>query len=535
MPGETYYEILGVGENASQDEINKAYRKLALKWHPDKNLSNTEEAEERFKGIQTAYFTLSNQITRASYDREQQLTPIWFDVRYPVVSFTGREEELKGLHSKMQDSETQSAPTVCGITVITGLGGIGKSELARKYAVQYYKQYYNDVIWINAESYKTLVESFCILAKGKLKIKTETAEGKERDIRYIVQDVYKYFRNEKILFIFDNAVQMGSAEKKNNGIMGFLPQTCYVSKFYVLITSRNQRWHNIEKLSLSTFHEKEATELIKRELKITNKSQDREIKQLAETLGYFPLALQQAIAYIKDERITGKFKIKNYLKGYKKYTRELLDFKFPDYSRDSYAKTTFTTWKATFDKVKQAEHSDKFLKILEIISYFTPSNISMKILEVISYFAPNNISMEILEITSYFVPNSIPIVIFSKLVSDIEELGLAIELLKQHSLINSEKGLINVNTLVQQVVRIKLKEQGKEESVLGKALDLLKKLLQEGRFDEASKHAESVLDHASAYEGLKKKCEELKSLLPPSHSVSQTTVQEERKMQCRLM
>ena len=62
-----YYDILGVGENATGDEIKKAYRKLAQKHHPDKNPDRPQE-EERFKEIQEAYAVLSDPDGRKQYD-----------------------------------------------------------------------------------------------------------------------------------------------------------------------------------------------------------------------------------------------------------------------------------------------------------------------------------------------------------------------------------------------------------------------------------------------------------------------------------
>src|SRR5450432_1759933 len=63
-----YYKILGVGKNASEAEIKKAYRKLARQYHPDRN-SGDKKAEERFKEISQANDVLSDPEKRKEYDR----------------------------------------------------------------------------------------------------------------------------------------------------------------------------------------------------------------------------------------------------------------------------------------------------------------------------------------------------------------------------------------------------------------------------------------------------------------------------------
>lgn len=68
MTKRDYYEILGVDKNASQEEIKKAFRQLAKKWHPDVNPSNIKEAEEKFKEINEAFQVLSDPQKRRQYD-----------------------------------------------------------------------------------------------------------------------------------------------------------------------------------------------------------------------------------------------------------------------------------------------------------------------------------------------------------------------------------------------------------------------------------------------------------------------------------
>ncbi|KAL6436291.1 hypothetical protein ACFW04_004684 [Cataglyphis niger] len=64
-----YYKVLEVQRTVSSADIKKAYRKLALKWHPDKNPDNLEEANRRFKEISEAYEVLSDDVKRRTYDQ----------------------------------------------------------------------------------------------------------------------------------------------------------------------------------------------------------------------------------------------------------------------------------------------------------------------------------------------------------------------------------------------------------------------------------------------------------------------------------
>ncbi|XP_062548731.1 dnaJ homolog subfamily C member 21 [Armigeres subalbatus] len=80
-----HYEVLNVDRTANDDEIKKAYRKLALRWHPDKNLDSPEEANQQFLLVQAAYDVLSDMQERAWYDNH-------------------REQILRGGHTNYEDN-----------------------------------------------------------------------------------------------------------------------------------------------------------------------------------------------------------------------------------------------------------------------------------------------------------------------------------------------------------------------------------------------------------------------------------------------
>jgi curved DNA-binding protein len=79
MAKKGYYDVLGVKKTATEEEMKKAYRKLAMKYHPDRNPGDKKEAEERFKEINEAYAVLSDKDKRRQYD---QFGPSGFSQRY---------------------------------------------------------------------------------------------------------------------------------------------------------------------------------------------------------------------------------------------------------------------------------------------------------------------------------------------------------------------------------------------------------------------------------------------------------------------
>jgi molecular chaperone DnaJ len=68
MAPKDYYQILGVNRDAGSEDIRKAFRQLALRYHPDQNLGNPKESEEKFKEINEAYEVLGDEQKRRHYD-----------------------------------------------------------------------------------------------------------------------------------------------------------------------------------------------------------------------------------------------------------------------------------------------------------------------------------------------------------------------------------------------------------------------------------------------------------------------------------
>ncbi|BET32336.1 ankyrin repeat domain-containing protein [Wolbachia pipientis] len=397
--------------------------------------------------------------------REEILGAVWFDVRGPVRLFTGRDEELGMLHDSLQ--RNPKGAVISYITSISGPGGMGKSQLARKYACKYRRYYDDNVIWIDAENFEAMKDSFLRLARNRLGISPKDKYGNDKTIETIVREVYAFFARRRSLFIFDNVQEYKKISK-------FLPFSLSpdLNKPHILITSHDQELEKgIDVIKLGELEQRDAIEFVKKGFNILkkDKSQDREIENLVRRLQCFPLAIQQAISYIEDQRIIEKFKISDYLKEYEKKAKKLLKSKIFQGIDNNYTKTTFTAWEVTMDKVRSDEQ-------------YGP--LASEILDVLAYFAPDKIAREI----------------FLNSVSDYKkkQLKLAIRLLVRYSMVGGEQNqsVLNIHSLVQKVTRLKLQENRQEEEVLRKALELINS---GGLAQGSMSHIAFVWGYASTY------------------------------------
>jgi len=86
-----YYSILGVSEKASHEEIKRAFRKLAMKYHPDRNLGNEKWAGEKFKEINEAYAVLGDEVKRQKYNRMKQAGFAGYGAQYAGGRYYSQE------------------------------------------------------------------------------------------------------------------------------------------------------------------------------------------------------------------------------------------------------------------------------------------------------------------------------------------------------------------------------------------------------------------------------------------------------------
>ncbi|ASW73217.1 molecular chaperone DnaJ [Chryseobacterium piperi] len=175
-----YYYFLGVSEDASEEDIKKAYRKLSLKYHPDKN-DNDDFFAERFREIQEAYETLSDSGRRKSYDQnlESHQKSFRYNVPPAIKTFTANKIHAKKGEEIIINWQTSNADIVKVLPF-----GLEKAYGERVFKITEFKDGKFQLLLhvTNSLLHKTIVQGITI---------TEVFENDSEKFRTNVEDLFK--------------------------------------------------------------------------------------------------------------------------------------------------------------------------------------------------------------------------------------------------------------------------------------------------------------------------------------------------------
>ena len=272
--------------------------------------------------------------------------------------FTGREKLLAKLCTML--CETTSKQWNHRVA-LHGLGGVGKTQLALKY-VYTHKVDYERVYWISSVNEATLFSGFYEIAERTHCIAVTTDIKPSKDI---AKSVISWLNdNESWLLIFDNVDDVTLLD-------GYLP-TRAVGK-HTLITTRNQHTENIpaKGLEVGEFDVDEAVDLllIRAEVEIGEESDGKaEAREIVKELGYLPLAIEQAAAFIRE----ASRNLSHYLTSYRE-NRKIHHARQSKANRNYYKETIDTTWRLSFEQIEK-NNSDAS-KLLRLLAFLNPDGV----------------------------------------------------------------------------------------------------------------------------------------------------------------
>ncbi|MDM8518991.1 FxSxx-COOH system tetratricopeptide repeat protein [Anaerolineales bacterium HSG6] len=325
--------------------------------------------------------------------------------------FVGREGQLASLRATFTAKKR-----AVQAQVISGLGGVGKTELAIQYAHRY-KDEYQVVWWIQAEEATPLATDFNRLTTP-LGLPGEKIDDIER-VRGIVKQWLA--DNKGWLLIFDNADDRDLLEPywlegkaKQNG--------------HVLITSRTENWGQYAKTTpLEKFSTEEAVALLQL---LTTETDETELGVLAQTLDRLPLALEQAAAYMRATPESAE----GYVELFEEYRQELLAESPAMYTN----RTIATVWNISLKRL--AKQSPQALNLLRLCSFLAPDDIPLQLLLDGAEALPPELSKAL---ANRFLLNKLTTA------------------LNDYSLIKRRGESLSVHRLVQAVIRGQLSAEGR--------------------------------------------------------------------------
>jgi tetratricopeptide (TPR) repeat protein len=258
--------------------------------------------------------------------------------------FTGQEEYLSELHTLLWENQRAS---VTQTEAISGLGGIGKTQLVVEYAYRY-RADYTHVFWVRAESQESIIGSYSEIADG-----LQLPDRVEQDQSLMVAAVKLWFQHHhRYLLILDNADDLAM-------VQFFLPTAC---PGHVLVTTRTQHLGKFaRRLELDTLSQEVGATLLLRRAGLIERhafleggaAADQAVAlTLTAELGGLPLALDQAGAYIEVTQCS----LADYQQQYQIQRAKLLALRegpvVPGALKDDHPEPVATTWSLSFAKVE---------------------------------------------------------------------------------------------------------------------------------------------------------------------------------------
>lgn len=175
-----YYYFLGISQDASEEDIKKAYRKLSLKYHPDKN-ENDDFFAERFREIQEAYETLSDSVRRKTYDQnlENHQKSFRYNIPPAIKTFTSNKIHAKKGEEIIINWQTANADLVKVLPF-----GLEKAYGERVFKITEFKDGKFQLLLhaTNSLLHKTVVQGITI---------TEVFESNTEKFRSGAEDLFK--------------------------------------------------------------------------------------------------------------------------------------------------------------------------------------------------------------------------------------------------------------------------------------------------------------------------------------------------------
>ena len=385
-----------------------------------------------------------------------------------LPTFTGRKKLLRQMEENLKLTEKEKKIHKTKVIVLSGLGGVGKTQLAAKF-IEGHLKHYNLVWTFDAKTDVMLQESYRELAQELKLFREDEKAVPPEEILARVNRWLKAPSNHGWLLYFDNVDSLEIVQPKS------LPQ----HGGQILITSRHKtHWENFYPvIEVQEFEREESNNLL---IKIIPEGkQEGQVNALAEKLGDFPLALDQAGSFIKNNVIG--LTITDYLGYFQGDHRAIWEAEQEEATNKLYPATVAMTWKITMDYIK--EKFPNAAKALNLCAYLNSTEIPLKWL--IDWWKEKT-----------------PTKGFQLL----KELNDLVKPLVDFSLLRQQEAqkMLSVHQLVQLVTQDNLSEDEKEEFII-EGLKLIK-----GRFDayhdddpktwgegrKCMPHAISVTNHA---------------------------------------